>query len=203
MIERYCRTLGGGVLKREFLRTAAAFGVLVLLGFLGALVFPDIAREAFLRFTDQLSELGLTDDVPQNEMMATLFFNNVTASLLSMLYGLIPFLPLSALALGTNALLLGVFAAIYQQQGLGLGAYLVGILPHGVFELTALLLSCTMGLLLCRTGSDRIRKRDGAAPFFPRVLDCLRVFLFIAVPLLAAAALVEAYVTPALLAAVM
>ena len=203
MIDRYCPTLSRSLLKHEFLSTAAAFGVLVLLGFVSALLFPAFAQETFSSFTEKIEQLGLSGDVPQDQMLATLFFNNVTASLLSMLYGLIPFLPLSALALGTNALLLGVFAAIYQQQGIGLGAYLVGVLPHGVFELSALILSCALGLLLCRTGSDCIRKRDGAAPFFPRVLDCLRVFLFAVVPLLIIAALVEAYITPLLLNAVM
>lgn len=76
-----------------------------------------------------------------------------------MLYGLIPFLPLSALALGTNALMLGAFAAIYQQQGIGLGVYVLGVLPHGIFELSALILSCALGLLICRTGTERILKR--------------------------------------------
>lgn len=131
-------------------------------------------------------------------MMATLFFNNITASLLSMLYGLIPFLPLSALALGTNALMLGAFAAIYQQQGIGLGVYVLGVLPHGIFELSALILSCALGLLICRTGTERIFKKSDT-PFFRRVLDCIRVFLTFSVPLLLVAALIETYVTPALL----
>ena len=134
--------------------------------------------------------------------MATLFFNNVTASLLSMLYGLIPFVPLSALALGTNALLLGAFAALYQHHGIGLGVYFIGILPHGIFELPALILSCALGLLICRTGTEKLRKRSDVS-FLRRVLDCNRVFLSFVAPLLLVAALVEAYITPALLKLVM
>lgn len=199
MIERRFPTLGHGVLKHEFLSTAAAFGVLVLLGFGGALAFPDLAQRAFEHFTRQIEQLGLSSDVPQQQMMATLFFNNVVAALLSMLYGLIPFLPLGALSIGTNALLLGVFAAIYQQQGLGLGVYLLGILPHGIFELTGLILACAMGLLLCRTGTDRLLRSKEALPLWPRLLDCLRAFLLLVAPLLLLAALVEAYVTPLLI----
>lgn len=75
-----------------------------------------------------------------------------------MLYGLIPFVPLSALALGTNALLLGAFAALYQHHGIGLGVYFIGILPHGIFELPALILSCALGLLICRTGTENSAK---------------------------------------------
>lgn len=198
MIDRYCPTLSHGLLKHEFFSTAAAFGVLTLLGFAVSLARPELAQGVLERFTAQIEQLGLTSDVPQSQMMATLFFNNVTASLLSMLYGLIPFLPLSALALGTNALMLGAFAAIYQQQGIGLGVYVLGVLPHGIFELSALILSCALGLLICRTGTERILKKSDT-PFFRRVLDCIRVFLTFSVPLLLVAALIETYVTPALL----
>ena len=173
MIFELCPTLSRDLIKREFLNTAAAFGVLVLLGFAAGMIFPDMAQQTLQNFAAQ-------------------------ASLLSMLYGLIPFLPLSALALGTNALMLGAFAAIYQQQGIGLGVYVLGVLPHGIFELSALILSCALGLLLCRTGTERILKKSDT-PFFRRVLDCIRVFLTFSVPLLLVAALIETYVTPALL----
>ena len=109
MIFELCPTLSRDLIKRKFLNTAAAFGVLVLLGFAAGMIFPDMAQQTLQNFAAQVEQLGLTDDVPQSQMMATLFFNNITASLLSMLYGLIPFLPLSALALGTNALMLGAF----------------------------------------------------------------------------------------------
>ena len=194
MIFELCPTLSRDLLKREFGNTAAAFGVLVLLGFAAGMIFPDMAQQTLQNFAAQVAQLGL----PQSQMMATLFFNNITASLLSMLYGLIPFLPLSALALGTNALMLGAFAAIYQQQGIGLGVYVLGVLPHGIFELSALILSCALGLLICRTGTERIFKKSDT-PFFRRVLDCIRVFLTFSVPLLLVAALIETYVTPALL----
>ena len=159
MIFELCPTLSRDLLKREFGNTAAAFGVLGLLGFAAGMIFPDMAQQTLQNFAAQVEQLGLTDDVPQSQMMATLFFNNITASLLSMLYGLIPFLPLSALALGTNALMLGAFAAIYQQQGIGLGVYVLGVLPHGIFELSALILSCALGLLICRTGRNGSSKR--------------------------------------------
>ena len=198
MISQFCPTLSKDLLKREFLNTAAAFAVLAVLGFAAGMLFPDAAQQLLDRFAAQLEQLGLSSNVPQSQMMATLFFNNVTASLLAMLYGLIPFVPLSALALGTNALLLGAFAALYQHHGIGLGVYFIGILPHGIFELPALILSCALGLLICRTGTERILKKSDT-PFFRRVLDCIRVFLTFSVPLLLVAALIETYVTPAFL----
>ncbi len=202
MISQFCPTLSKDLLKREFLNTAAAFAVLAVLGFAAGMLFPDAAQQLLDRFAAQLEQLGLSSNVPQSQMMATLFFNNVTASLLAMLYGLIPFVPLSALALGTNALLLGAFAALYQHHGIDLGVYFIGILPHGIFELPALILSCALGLLICRTGTEKLRKRSDVS-FLRRVLDCNRVFLSFVAPLLLVAALVEAYITPALLKLVM
>ena len=76
--------------------------------------------------------------------------------------------------------------------------YVLGALPHGIFELSALILSCALGLLICRPGTERILKKSDT-PFFRRVLDCIRVFLTFSVPLLLVAALIETYVTPALL----
>ena len=198
MISQFCPTLSKDLLKREFLNTAAAFAVLAVLGFAAGMLFPDAAQQLLDRFAAQLEQLGLSSNVPQSQMMATLFF----ASLLAMLYGLIPFVPLSALALGTNALLLGAFAALYQHHGIGLSVYFIGILPHGIFELPALILSCALGLLICRTGTEKLRKRSDVS-FLRRVLDCNRVFLSFVAPLLLVAALVEAYITPALLKLVM
>lgn len=85
MIFELCPTLSRDLLKREFGNTAAAFGVLVLLGFAAGMIFPDMAQQTLQNFAAQVEQLGLTDDVPQSQMMATLFFNNITASLLSML----------------------------------------------------------------------------------------------------------------------
>ena len=184
MISQFCPTLSKDLLKREFLNTAAAFAVLAVLGFAAGMLFPDAAQQLLDRFAAQLEQLGLSSNVPQSQMMATLFFNNVTASLLAMLYGLIPFVPL------------------YQHHGIGLGVYFIGILPHGIFELPALILSCALGLLICRTGTEKLRKRSDVF-FLRRVLDCNRVFLSFVAPLLLVAALVEAYITPALLKLVM
>lgn len=45
MIFELCPTLSRDLLKREFGNTAAAFGVLVLLGFAAGMIFPDMAQQ--------------------------------------------------------------------------------------------------------------------------------------------------------------
>ncbi|MFR6395338.1 MAG: stage II sporulation protein M [Oscillospiraceae bacterium] len=92
---------------------------------------------------------------------------------LSLVYGLIPFLRLPALTLGTNGAILGLFAGYYMRQNISLLKYLLGILPHGIFELTALILSAAMGLYLCSTVTNALRKKQtgcpppGPAPLLP------------------------------------
>ena len=88
--------------------------------------------------------------------------------------------------------------ALYQTTGIGMGAFLMGILPHGILELPALLVSFTLGLYLCWTLSYKIclqRERS----FRLALKEVGRAYLLIVVPLLLAAAVTETYVTPVLM----
>ena len=123
-----------------------------------------------------------------------LFGNNLRATLATMLYGFIPFLYLPALSLGVNAIVLGVMAAYYTHNGISLLVFLSGILPHGIFEIPALLLSMAGGLCLCKNINTYIRKNEKGV-MKPLLLNLLRVACLL-LPLLAVAAVLEAYVTP-------
>ena len=115
---------------------------------------------------------------------------------------MLPFIRLPALARGVNGATLGLFAGYYVHQGIPLWKYLTGILPHGIFEIPALILSAALGLYLCRTVSDALLGKQtvsvGAA-----VRQCGQILLWWALPLIAAAAVIETYVTPALIQAVL
>ena len=73
MIFELCPTLSRDLIKREFLNTAAAFGVLVLLGFAAGMIFPDMAQQTLQNFAAQVeqrkqenaaleADLGKSDD---------------------------------------------------------------------------------------------------------------------------------------------
>ena len=178
--------------------TAIAFLVLVVLSYIAGRLFPEISATILTYFNEVVADSGIVRDDGSFSALA-LFGNNLRAMVLSTLYGFIPFLYLPALSMGVNAILLGMVASSVNGQWLLLAA---GILPHGIFELPALILSCALGLLICRTGTEKLRKRSDVS-FLRRVLDCNRVFLSFVAPLLLVAALVEAYITPALLKLVM
>lgn len=198
MLKRFCPTFCDGSLREELKTTALAFLILTVIGFAGAYLFPAVFEGILSSFAQMVEELD-AENSSNAELFVTLFANNVVASALSMLYGVIPFLYLSAISLGTNALLIGAFGALCQQNGFGLFRYFVGIAPHGIFELPALVIACALGLLLCKTGTARLRRRGEACRFLPRLRDCFRAFLILVLPLLLLAALTETYLTPLLL----
>ena len=144
-----------------------------------------------------MAELGIMDTTGRVDVLA-LFGNNVRATVFSIAYGFIPFIYLPALSIGVNSLLLGLFAGVYVNNGISLLAYFAGIVPHGIFELPALILALGSGIYLCRKVTDYVRHNEKGV-MGPLMKDLLRLFVMHIIPLLVAAAMMEAYVTPQLL----
>ena len=92
--------------------------------------------------------------------------------------------------------LLGMMAVIYLANDLSLAAYLAGILPHGIFELPALVLSISCGVCLCRNMCRLVTGSDRRIPMVELLSDLLRVMLLVVLPLTVLAAVMECYVTP-------
>ena len=174
--------------------TAAAFLVLLVLAYIAGRLFPDIPASVISAFNEDIAGSGIVQEDGSFNVLA-LFTNNLRAMLLGVLYGFIPFLYLPALALGVNAAILGMLASLIDGQWLLLAA---GILPHGIFELPALFLSLAAGLCLCKNINVYIRKNEKGV-MKPLLLNILRVVVLLLLPLLVIAAVMETYVTPALM----
>ncbi len=180
------------------LMTAAAFLIICLLGF-GVSLFNKSIPELVLNYFTQMVRDGniITDDGTIH--FGALLSNNLRAATISVLYGFIPFIYLTALSLGMNALVLGILAAYYVNSGTSLLIYFAGILPHGVFELSALLIAFALGLLLCRRTTQYVRKNTKGM-MKPLLCNIARSFVMHVLPLLVIAAVAETYITPAVLA---
>ena len=174
--------------------TAAAFLVLLVLAYIAGRLFPDIPVSVISAFNEDIAGSGIVQEDGSFNVLA-LFTNNLRAMLLGVLYGFIPFLYLPALALGVNAAILGMLASLIDGQWLLLAA---GTLPHGIFELPALFLSLAAGLCLCKNINAYIRKNEKGI-MKPLLLNILRVTVLLVLPLLVIAAVMETYVTPALM----
>lgn len=174
--------------------TAVAFLVLVVLSYIAGRLFPEIPATILTYFNEVVADSGIVRDDGSFSALA-LFGNNLRAMVLSTLYGFIPFLYLPTLSMGVNAILLGMVASSVNGQWLLLAA---GILPHGIFELPALCLSLAAGLCLCQNINRYIRKNEKGI-MKPLLLNILRVTGLVVIPLLVVAAIMESYVTPAVM----
>ena len=173
--------------------------------FIALIVLTDLF---FMKHTDMMTQLlqefqeTLKDIAPDGTISAPLLFlNNLKACLIAMATGLIPFLFIPVLVLGVNAAVMGAVASMYRMAGMSVvSMYLFGILPHGIFELPAILLSISMGLYLCYCLVKRICEGRYNRGIVKKALgNMLRTLLTLIIPLPAVAAVIETYVTPILM----
>ncbi len=189
----------GEFLRKDFRKTvlgcAAGMVLAGLLGFGISLIRPDMAMAVIQNFIDQIADSGVIDDAGQISVFA-LLMNNWRAMLISALYGLVPFLFLPLVSLLTNGLMVGVMFGIYQANGMSLLTLLAGLLPHGIFELPALIFSVACGLRLCKNMCLLVINSPQKIPFLTLAEDLLRVLVLVIAPLTMIAAVIECYVTP-------
>jgi len=172
-----------------------AFFALCIIGYALGYVKPNIAEGVVDLFADYVVDLGAVD-VNNTQLFSILLSNNFTAAFSSMACGVVPFLYFPAFSLGTNALMIGLFAAYYQNTGFGLASYFAGIVPHGIFEMSALCISCACGLWICENLTGRLRKEENTVPFKQSIHDSFAVFFRLVILLLIVAAAIETFVTP-------
>lgn len=186
--------------KRETGRSAAAFLILMVLTCVGCLLIPGLLDLLSGVMGNLTVDLDAVTDESGNLSALAVFVSNLQATTFIMLYGLLPFVQLPAMALGLNAVLLGWLAAVYVRNGLSLALYLAALIPHAIFELPAMMLAFGVGLYTCEQLTRRLRGNEETRS----VTSCLslmgQTLLLALAPLLLAAAFVEAYVTPAIAA---
>ncbi len=128
-----------------------------------------------------------------------LFFHNVRATFLSMAVGVVPLLFLTLFFILVNISVLGsVIASVGYMVDQVFLVFLLGIVPHGIFEIPALILSFAMGIYLCKKITWVLFKKERVSLKIV-MRNCLMLYVGVVVPLLVIAALVEAYITPYLL----
>lgn len=126
-----------------------------------------------------------------------LFYHNARTTVVFLLLGLVSFGTLGlTLFIGNIALVGGVLGAAQLVGYSPLLAFVAGILPHGIFELSAIILA-TAAML--RVGAQLVTPQSDKSLgeiLLLSLADWFRVFVGIVLPLLAIAALVEIYITP-------
>ena len=189
-----------GCFLREDLRHTAmgcAIGMVAAIA-LGAVVgalAPEVVTQVMEAFMEMVLEAGVVDEAGNLSPFA-LLLNNWRAMLVTICYGFLPFIYLPVLTLVSNGFLIGLMAAYYHFAGLPLSLYLAALLPHGIFELAALVLAAACGVYLCRNIGRLVTNSPKKIPAVELLTDLLRVLVMVIAPLTAAAAFIESYITP-------
>lgn len=131
-----------------------------------------------------------------------LFLNNSRAVLFIFALGTVSFSVLGVLLYMVNIGLIGGLFGLFQLIGLNAWPlFIAGVLPHGVFELPALLIgSAAMLYFGANIVTPQVGKSMGEV-ILELLADWTKIFLGLVLPLLAIAALIETYITPSLLIA--
>jgi uncharacterized membrane protein SpoIIM required for sporulation/ABC-type transport system involved in multi-copper enzyme maturation permease subunit len=161
-------------------------------------------RETFINLVqDARQSVGLAQ-AHQHLAPSFIFLNNVRATFLIFAAGVVSFSVLGVLVYLINAGLVGGVLGVFHLIGYApLPLFASGLLPHGIFEIPALMLASAVVL---RMGAVMVTPQTGKSMgqiILEQLADWLKVFLGLVLPLLAVAAFIEAYVTPLILTAFM
>lgn len=129
-----------------------------------------------------------------------LFLNNTRAMVAIFLAGLVSFSVLGVLFYMVNIGLIGGVFAVFELLGLSpWPIFLAGVLPHGILEIPALMIGSAAVLYL---GAALVTPQTGKSMgevVLMLLADWTKIFVGVVVPMLALAAVIEAYVTPGIL----
>jgi len=156
------------------------FFAFILIGFF---IHPsEHLSEKILEFMQEI--LSKTDGMSQSQLIGFIFLNNVQSSFFGMVFGIF-FGIFPAISTIANGYILGFVSNLAVQNGTVLSLW--KIFPHGIFELPAMFISFALGIRL----GISIFNRKKFGNIEENLFSCLKTFLFIVVPLLIIAAIIE------------
>lgn len=166
---------------------------LFVIGMALGLAMPDNVADVFAGDLAALEELAEALGPFQFTTAVFIFLKNVSALLFSFIFSpLLCLVPI--LALTVNGWLLSfVSAAVIKQESLGL--LLAALLPHGVFELPAIIIGEAAALSFGTMAIIALVSKKRRSQLSPNLKQNIR-YMALAFALLLPAAIIETYVTP-------
>lgn len=197
-------------LHRNAVRIYIAFYICALIGLIVALIFGGgFSPEQILGFANAYV-YGGSSTAAQTAQSASAsgdgwlhyLTHNGSAALKMTLAGIIPFVPVLLLYIPFNGVMLGIIPAVaYLLVGTNpVLSFVTSVLPHALFELASFASALAIGLYIHRTITNLIRKRE-ADDIKTMIVNSVRAFICIVIPLVLVAGIIEAYITPAIQAA--
>ncbi len=171
----------------DYLKNSKKFIFLVIGLFLFSLILgyvyhPEEISSFILEYIDKI--LKDTQGMNSSQMILFIFLNNLRVGFAGVLWGFFIGIP-SVLFTLANGYVVG-FVSYLAVSSSGAGS-LLNLLPHGIFELPAIFISFAMGIKF----GTFIFYKDMMNKFVYFFKESLRVFIFVIIPLLIIAAIIE------------
>ena len=149
----------------------------------------------------KMDEHKPTKDIVKSQFVTSvhIFINNFKVVVFVMIGALLTVYFYPTVAVISNGAVLGLILAalkIANPEDSTWAGLLTGIVPHGIFEIPAIILSGVVGARLGLAGYRTVFKKEQELPYKIVLLQTGRFFLYILLPLLIIAAFIEMFVTP-------
>jgi len=182
----------GFPLKNALVVTILLFIVAMLVGWVGTAHTPAIGEQLMEVFEKEVAgQITVGDPV---DMCVKLLANNLEACIMLFLGGA-SFGILTLFILGLNGLVIGSVTEIVSQ-GHSAAFIAAALLPHGIFEIPAFIIAGALGFCMAQS---LIAEWYGAGDTAEDAGKYARLCLLYVLPLISVAALVEAFITPAVI----
>ncbi|MBL8076681.1 MAG: stage II sporulation protein M [Anaerolineales bacterium] len=163
-------------------------------------ILESAPKDQIARFTQNLRETPDLKEIREKVSAPYLFLNNTRAVFVIFLAGVVSFSVLGVLAYMLNIALIGGLFGVVQLLGIpAWPLFIGGVLPHGIFEIPALIAGSAamlyFGVSFVTPQTGRSFGEAGIELF----ADWCKIFVGIVVPLMAIAAVIETYITPHIL----
>lgn len=140
------------------------------------------------------SSYGFFQNISPLGLFLFIFINNALKSFMAVILGIaLGLFPLYFLYI--NGILLGATISLAYTRA-GLLVVIAGLVPHGIFEIPALIIAISYGIWL---GVRTVLGVSKKAPLKPAFQRAMSIYFKVVLPLLFIGAIIEAFVTPILL----
>ena len=176
-------------LTNAIIITLLLFFTTLTVGWVGSAQNPKIGEDLLKLFEKEVA--GNMDGTNQPDMFVKLFANNLEACILLFLGGA-SFGILTIFIMSLNGIVIGAIMEIISKDHSALFVA-AALVPHGIFEIPAFIISGALGILLAQV---LISEWYGTGDAAPAAYAYARLFIVFVLPLVFAAAMVEAFITP-------
>jgi uncharacterized membrane protein SpoIIM required for sporulation len=192
IIRRDLRKMGWPVLAMTFLALA---GVLVGAAQVERVRFP-IDRSSLMGFSGGLQTLTTAWQPGDFQPVLSIFWQNARAMLLAMILGFLSLGILGSIPLLITMGIVGYLMQLLTVNGMSPWLYLAFVLPHGIFEIPAMVIATASVLKAGALMSTPNQGKTVGEVWIESIAEWCRIMTGLVLPLLLLAAMIEAWITP-------